>query len=212
MTTEIVHHHIEPDGCGIAGSELMEDFQEVGGRLTFMNFAHETFSVDVIKGQELLRALQPAVSGAETLGMAATLPGAPVERPQLQRTTLVEADYGPSLRRSVVEVEDTVFLSSNCGSGDSFQVFECWKETPSRRSRRLTHSSVIGGRRSCSRQYAFSFFTDQTLKGRPSSSGRARAVLIRPRTCSPVTTGSGPRGLFGRSKLTRPPSLKRCNQ
>lgn len=212
MTAEIVHHHVEPRRCGVAGSKLMEDFQEIGGRLTFMHFTHETFGMYVIKGQKLLRALQPAVGGAETLGMAAALPGAPVERPQLQRTTFVKADYRSSFRRGMVEVEDAVFFTSNAVSGDSFQVFECWKETPSRRRRRLTHSSVIGGRRFCPRQYAFSFFTDQTLKGKPSSSGRAKAVLIRPRTCSPLTTGSGPRGLFGRSKLVKPLSLKRCNQ
>ena len=158
MTAEVVHHDVEPDFCRIAGPQLLEDLQDVSARLALVDLAHETLGVDIVKSQELLGAFKPAVGSPQALGMSSWPPTLAMERSKFQRAALVEANYRPAGRGSVVEVEDTVFLGSNSGPGDSFQVFVCWKETPSRRNSRRTHSSVIGGKRSCSRQYALSFF------------------------------------------------------
>jgi len=204
VAAEIVHDHVESDRGGMAGAEFAEGLQQVGGCLALMDFSDEALGVNIVEGQQLLGALKPAVGGPQTFGVAAPLPMPAMDRAQFERTTFIEADYSVPLRRRMVEIEDAVFLTSNAGSGDSFQVFECWKETPSRRSKRRTHSSVMGGRRLRSRQYALSFFTDQWLNGRPRSSGRASATLISSSTRSPLIRGIGPRGLFGCSKAAKP--------
>src|SRR3989304_5824933 len=121
MTAEVVHDNVEFERDGVAGAQLLEDFQHICAHLARVDFTDKTVGVDVIEGQELLGALKPAVGSTQAFGMMARPPRASVDRSQLQRTTLVEADYGPSLRRSVVKVEDTVFFTSNSGSGDSFQ-------------------------------------------------------------------------------------------
>src|SRR3989337_2444011 len=101
------------------------------------------------------------------------------ERAQLQGAALVEADHCSAFRRRGIEVEEAVFLTSKSGSGEAFQVLGCWKEMPSRRRSRRTHSPVMGGNRSWARPYALSLATDPSAQGRPKSSGRLRATLIK---------------------------------
>ena len=83
---------------------------------------------------------------------------------------------------------------------------------PAPRSNRRTHSSQNGGIKSCSRQYAASFGTLQTEKGRPRSRGLDSATSINSRSCSAVTIGMRPRGLDGRSNGVNPLMLKWATQ
>ncbi len=66
--------------------------------------------------------------------------------------------------------------------------------------------------RSCALQYSVSVRTDQVVKGRPSSAGLESAVSTSSRSWRAVMIGIRPRGLFGRSKVRKPLSLKRRTQ
>ena len=84
--------------------------------------------------------------------------------------------------------------------------------SPSRRSRRRTHSSVTGGSSRLARQYSASFGTDQLEKGSPRSRGLESATSTSSRSCSPFRIGGRPFGLGTCSKLTKPLWLNRCTQ
>jgi len=122
---EVIHHDVKTDGQRVARAQPGEDGEEVIHRLTLAHLADETVGVDVIEGQQLLRAMETAVGGPEALGMADERPAPARQRPQFERAALVEADDGPVLRAAFVEVEDSVFFTSNSGSGDCFQVLVC---------------------------------------------------------------------------------------
>lgn len=109
VTAEVIHDHVEPNGVGVAGPQLLENLQDVGGGLALMDLAHQAFGVDIVESQQLLGALKPTVGGPEALGVVAAAPSASVPRTQFQRTAFVEADYGASCGRRVVEVQDAVF-------------------------------------------------------------------------------------------------------
>lgn len=147
MGVEVVHDDVESGIGRVAGAQAAEGGQDIAVGLPLPHLADQAVGMHIVEGEELFRSLQPPVGGAKALGMAFGGPAAAVEGTQFQRTALVEADHRPVFGRRRVEVEDAVFFRSNSGSGDSFQVFVCWKETPSRRRSRRTHSSVMGGRR-----------------------------------------------------------------
>ena len=126
MGVEVIHDDVEPKFGGIARAQLGENGNEVLHRLTFAHLADETVGVNVVKGEELFGALEAEVGCAKSPGMTFLGPTLAVQRSQLERATLVEADDRPVLGRRLVEVEYTVFFTSNSGSFDSFQVFVCW--------------------------------------------------------------------------------------
>ena len=122
---QVVHHDVEPEWQRIAGAQPGEDSEEVVDRLALAHLAHETISVDVVKAEKLLSAVEPPVGGPEALRVAHRRPAQAGQRPQFERPALVEADDRPALRTALVEVEDGVFFASNSGSGDCFQVLVC---------------------------------------------------------------------------------------
>lgn len=125
VRVEVVHHDIEADVPRVARPQLCEDGEEVIDRLALAYLAHEAVGVDIVEGQQLLRAMQSPIGRPETLGMADRRPAPASQRSQFKRPALVEADDRSALRTALVEVEDTVFFTSNSGSGDAFQVFVC---------------------------------------------------------------------------------------
>ena len=122
VTAEVVHHDVESDLGGVAGSQLLKHFQDVDRCLAFVDFADKAFGVDIIESQKLLGALKPSVGSPQAARLTAWTPGAPMDGAKLKGAALIEANYRSACRGSVVEVEDAVFFTSNCGSGDSFQV------------------------------------------------------------------------------------------
>ena len=78
----------------VAGAPPGEGGEEGGDGLALAHLADETVGVDVVEGEQLLRPLEPAVGGAEALGVADGRPGASPKRPQLERAVLVEAGDG----------------------------------------------------------------------------------------------------------------------
>jgi hypothetical protein len=84
-----------------------------------------------------------------------------------------------------------------------------WARSPSRRSRRRTHSSVIGGSSPRCRQYSASLGTVHAEKGNPRSVGLDNAMSMSSRIWGPVMIGSRPLGLGGCSKVVNPLALNR---
>jgi len=123
---EVVHYDVEADLQRVARPQPREDGEEVVDRLTLAHLADEAVGVDIVERQQLLGAVQPPIRRAEALGMADLRPAAPSQWSQFKRAALVEADDRPTCGAALVEVEDTVFFTSNSGSGDSFQVLVCW--------------------------------------------------------------------------------------
>jgi hypothetical protein len=105
----------------------------------------QAIAVDVVEAEKLLRALQTAIRRALAPRMAD--PGQPNagDRPQLQRPPLAEPDHRSAVGPPLVDAEDARFFAWNVGSGDYFHVLSRRGVTPSRRSTRRTHSSVIAG-------------------------------------------------------------------
>jgi hypothetical protein len=122
---EVIHHDVKPDGQRVARAQPSEDGEEVVDSLVFTHLADEAVGVDIVKGQQLLGAMQPPIGRAEALRVADRRPAATGERPQFERAALVEADDRPTCGAALVEVEDSVFFTSNSGSGDAFHVLVC---------------------------------------------------------------------------------------
>src|SRR5262249_38518750 len=131
----------------------------------------EAVGMDIVEAEELLDALPPMIGRTPADRLAAASPGYPANGAHFQRPPFVEADYGRARRALPIELTDAFFLRSKSGAEDVFQVRMRWAVSPSRRSRRRTHSSVTGGSSRCRRQYSASFGTDQVEKGRPRSPG-----------------------------------------
>jgi len=126
VRAEVVHDDVEPEFGGIAGAQSREDSEQVLDGLALAHLADEAVGMDVVKGEELLRALEATIGCPEAPGMPSLRPTLAGERPQFERAALVEADDRPVFRAALVEVEDAVFFDSKSGSFDSFQVFVCW--------------------------------------------------------------------------------------
>src|SRR5215831_14625330 len=124
-----------------------------------------------------------------------------------RRNTLPRYVAGSADRAS-----ECVFLRSNAGSFEVFQVRTRWAVSPSRRSSRRTHSSVTGGSSFRRRQYSASLGTDQTENGNPRSEGLDKATSTSSRSCAARKMGGRPLGLGTCSKVANPLSLKRWAQ
>jgi len=122
---EVVHDEVEAEGRPIAGSQPRKNREQVIDRFPLAHLGHEAVGMDIVEGEQLLRPLEPPVGRPEALRMAHWRPAPSRQRPQLERAALVEADDGATFRAPLVEVEDSVFFTSNSGSGDCFQVFVC---------------------------------------------------------------------------------------
>ncbi len=112
VRVEVVHHHVEPDVHGIAGSEAGEDGEQVVDPFVLAHLANEAVGMDIVEGEELLGALQSPVGRPEALRVTGAEPALPGQRSQLERAALVEADDRTVLWALFVEVEDGVFLTS----------------------------------------------------------------------------------------------------
>lgn len=206
---EIVHDDVQTQPARIARPQASEGCQDVPRRFPASTRAHQAIAVHVIEPQELLGPLDPAVGGALAARMPDPSQPPAGDRPQLQRPPLVEADYRSAVGPPLVEAEDPCFVASNAGSGDCFHVLSRCGVTPSRRSTRRTHSSVIAGNSPRCLQYAVSLAVDHSVNGSPKSTGRLSATFTKARICGPVRIGSRPLGLVGRSNVSNPEVLNR---
>ena len=109
---EIVHHHVEPHVDRVACSQPGKDSEQVVDSLALAHLAHEAVGMDIVEGEQLLRALQAPVGRPETLWMTGAEPAPAGQRSQLERAALVEADDRAVLWAALVKVEDGVFLTS----------------------------------------------------------------------------------------------------
>src|SRR5882672_6946720 len=204
-----VVHDDEERPARIARAETAEGLAELGHPFAAAEQPAETVGVDVVKAEELLGPLGPAIGGAHRLGIAAPGPSGAPQGLEFQGTPFVEADHRRARRAVTIESPDGFFFRSNAGSCEVFQVRIRWARKPSRRRSRRTHSSVMGGRRPRCRQYSANLGTVHAEKGSPRSAGLARAMSISSRICGPVMIGSRPFGLGGSSNVVNPLSLKR---
>jgi hypothetical protein len=208
---QVVHDH-EEALTGIARTKSAEGFGEIGDSLLTTEDSTEAVGVDVIEAEELLGSLEPVICGPSPERPTFLGPRHAANRLEFQGAPLVEADYRRALRAALVEAADAFFFRSKSGSWDVFQVRIRWAVNPSRRRRRLTHSSVTGGRSPFERQYSDSFGTDQFENGKPRSAGLDRATSTSSRSCSDLRIGGRPLGLGTCSKVLNPLLLKRRTQ
>jgi hypothetical protein len=208
---QVVHDH-EEALAGVAGAEPTEGFDEIGDSFLATEDAAEAVGVDVVEAKELLGSLEPVVCGPLPKGLTLLGPRQTAYGLEFQRAPLVEADYRRALRAALVEAADSFFLRSKSGSWEVFQVRIRCAVSPSRRKRRLTHSSVTGGRSPFERQYSDSFGTDQFEKGKPRSAGLDKATSTSSRSCSDLRIAGRPFGLGTCSKVLNPLLLKRRTQ
>jgi hypothetical protein len=208
---EVVHDH-EQALAGVTGAEPAKGFEEIGESFLATEDPAQAIGVDIVEAEELFGALEPVVCGPSPQGPSLLSPRQAAYRLELQGSPLVEADYRRALRAVPVEPADSFFFRSKFGSWDVFQVRIRCALSPSRLRRRLTHSSVTGGRSFFERQYSDSFGTDQFEKGKPLSAGLDRATSTSSRNCSDLRMGGRPLGLGTCSKVTKPLLLKRRTQ
>jgi len=208
---QVVHDH-EEALAGIARTEPTEGLEQIDESLLAAKDATKAVGVHVIEAEELFCSLEPVVGGSSAQGLTLLGPRQAADGLEFQRAPLVEANYRRALRAVLVEAANAFFFRSKAGSWDVFQVRMRWAVRPSRRSSRLTHSSVTGGRSPFERQYSDSFGTDQFEKGKPRSAGLDRATSTSSRSCSDRRIGGRPLGLGTCSKVLKPLLLKRLTQ
>ena len=116
-------------------------------------------------------------------------------------------------------ISGRTFRSSfNCDSGERSKTVDGLhrrfreEDSPSRRSKRRTHSSVTGGSSFRRRQYSASLETDQTEKGNPRSEGLDNATSTNSRSCAALRMGARPLGFETCSKVANALLLKRWTQ
>src|SRR5262244_1679957 len=212
MVVDVVQviHDDDQAFAGGAGPQPPECLAHLDDARAPAEHAAEAIGMHIVEPQELLGAFGPAIRGPQPLRPAPPGPGHPAQGLELQGPPLVEADHCHPRRTRPVQLADAFFFRSKAGSSEVFQVRMRWARSPSRRSSRRTHSSVIAGHSPRCRQYAASLGTVQAENGRPRSAGLDRAMSINSRIWGPVMIGRRPSGLAGRSKVRKPLSLNRC--
>ena len=200
---QVVQNHEQPLP-GIAPPEPAEGFGDFHNALPAAEQTVQTIGVHVIEAEKLFDAFQTAVGSAHPLRLPLPGPGDAADGLQFQRAPFVETNYRAVRRTAPIERPDAFFLRSKAGSVEVFQVRTRWALSPSRRSRRRTHSSVTGGSNFRRRQYSASFATDQTEKGKPRSAGLDKATSTSSRSCSARRIGGRPLGLGTCSKVAKP--------
>lgn len=196
----------------IAPPKTAEGFGDFHDSLSTTEQTIQTVSVHSVKAEELFGTFQPPVRGTDALRLLLPGPGDASDGLEFQRAPFVEADYRAARRTVAIKPPDAFFLRSKAGSVEVFQVRTRCALSPSRRSRRRTHSSVTGGNSLRCRQYSASLGTDQTEKGKPRSAGLDRATSTSSRSCSARRIGGRPLGLGTCSKLAKPLRLNRWTQ
>src|SRR5262245_48981021 len=211
MIVDVVQviHDDEQTAAGIAGPQTAEGLADIGHALAPPDQATDTVGVHVVEAHELFRAPAPMVGRPHPLRAPAPGPRPAPKGPEFQGAPLVEADYRRPRRARPVKLPDAFFFRSNAGSSEVFHVRIRWARRPWRRSRRRTHSSVIGGSSPRRRQYSASLGTVHAEKGKPRSAGLDNAMSINSRTWGPVMIGGRPLGLGACSKVVKPLALNR---
>src|SRR4030067_3289289 len=212
MRGEVIHNYIKSPVNRIAQPESFKYRHQVRHGFSLSYLSCETIFMNIIKSQKLFGAIVSIISSSESIRALFWCPDNPMNGSQFQWPTLIKTNYLTVFRGRCIEVEDSVFFTSNSGSGDSFHVFVLCGVKHSLRKRRLTHSSVMSGNIFLCLQYAANLLTDHWVKGNPNSSGRLRAIFINSVTCSDLTIGSLPLGLDGISKVSKPDPLNLCIQ
>src|SRR3990170_8413710 len=191
---QVVQDHEEPPSR-IAAAQAPEGLAELGQALAFSKQAAEAVGMNVVESQKLFGSVQPPIGRPHALR-----PGSPSPDPaphgfELQGTPFVETHYRRPRGAPPVERADAFFLRSKSGSWEVFQVRTRWAVSPSRRSKRRTHSSVTSGSNLFCRQYSASFGTDHVENGSPRSAGLDRATSTSSRSCAALRIGGRPLGL-----------------
>jgi hypothetical protein len=196
----------------VATAQATTGFANVRDGLATAEQATEAVCVYLVKSQELLGSFQTATSRWYAPRPFLASPSHTADGLQIERTQLVETHYRAMRRSASIERPDALFLRSNGGSFEVFQVRTCWAVSPSRRISRRTHSSVTGGSSFRQRQYSASLETDHTENGNPRLDGLDKATSTGSRSCAERRMGGRPFGLGTCSKVLNPVSLKRWTQ
>ena len=166
----------------VASPQTAEGFGNFHNSLATTKDASHDVGVHIVEAEKMLDPLQPTIRRANSLRLLLPGPSDAADGLEFQRTPLVETDYGTARWTAPIERPDAFFLRSKAGSVEVFQVRTRWALSPSRRSKRRTHSSVTGGNNFRRRQYSASLATDQTENGRPRSAGLDSATSTSSRS------------------------------
>jgi hypothetical protein len=151
----------------IAPPKTAEGFRDFHDSLSATEHAIQTVGMHIVKAEELFGTFQPTVRGTDAVRLLVPGPGDAANGFEFQRAPFVETDYRAARRTVAIERPDAFFLRSKAGSVEVFQVRMRCALSPSRRSRRRTHSSVTGGQ-----QLALPTVLGQ-LGNRPNRKGQA---------------------------------------
>ena len=127
---QVIHDDVEPQSLRIASAQSAHRSEDVGRSLPATHLSVEAVRVDVQEAEELLGTMWSRVVRGQTVSLPLERPAFAIDGPQFQRPHLVVGYDAAILGASSLELLDSFFLTTNSGSGDSFQVPVRWSVTP----------------------------------------------------------------------------------
>jgi hypothetical protein len=120
---EIIENKVYPSRFGVACTEAFPRLKNISGGLPFVHNTLQDIALDIVECKELLCACFLGVCCSDALRMTSPRPADTRDRSKFHWSKLVKTDHCTVRRSFVIEFQNTVFFTSNSGSGDSFQVF-----------------------------------------------------------------------------------------
>lgn len=127
---QVIHDDVEPQALRIAGAQTSHRGENVGRCLPATHLSIEAVGVDIQEPKKLLGPMWPSVGCGQAVPLALERPALALDGPQFQRPHLVVGYDAAILGAPRFEALDPFFLTTNSGSGDSFQVPVRWSVTP----------------------------------------------------------------------------------
>lgn len=119
---QVIHDDVESQSLRIAGAQASHRGENIWRSLPATHLSVEAVGVDVQEAQELLGSVRPRVSRGQAVPLAFERPALAFDGPQFQRPHLVVGYDAAIPGAASLEPLDSFFLTTNSGSGDSFQV------------------------------------------------------------------------------------------
>ena len=146
---QVVHDDIDAQLHRIARPEMSETGHDVSRCFALAHSPDQAVGMDILEPVQLPRALLPRIGGPVALWFSTTRPAHSGHWAEFQRTQLVIADDDSAFRATGIERQNPLFLASNSGSSECFQVLVRCQETSSRWSNRRNHSGLTEGNNLC---------------------------------------------------------------
>ena len=143
----MIPHDIDTDLPGITIPQSRKASDNLLSGLALPHASHQAVSVHIVEAMQWFDAFLARVGRSMSFRFALGRPAPSGEGAEFQRAELIITDDRPALRTLRVKGQNTLFLRSQFGSCDCFQVLVGCQETPSRCSSRRHHSGLTFGKR-----------------------------------------------------------------